>query len=288
MNYNLMPVKYFIDVVQTGGFISAAKRNYVSETAVSSAIRKLEDELGHKLLNRKAGQNSLTPVGELFYARAVGVINAYNEIWYHPDIHPEKLVRIHFLQGLAADAVEFVEQLPKSTHYSFDEELLDTSINRLIKGYYDILIGFQLAFANNDKVKIFPLKTINFDLIFNKEEVTQNKNNLKRLAQNSKLYLQNWQSTGISDIQTAMINAYAKDGWNYSETVNINSFAAACLNVNFKGGFAMVPENFHMPENCENIYRYTPAHLKQAFQVVIATESHAPQALLKLIVKSIT
>lgn len=26
MNYNLMPVKYFIDVVQTRGFISAAKR----------------------------------------------------------------------------------------------------------------------------------------------------------------------------------------------------------------------------------------------------------------------
>lgn len=26
MNYNLMPLKYFIDIVQTGGFISAAKK----------------------------------------------------------------------------------------------------------------------------------------------------------------------------------------------------------------------------------------------------------------------
>lgn len=283
MNYNLMPVKYFIDVVQTGGFISAAKRNYVSETAVSSAIRKLEDELGHKLLNRKAGQNSLTPVGELFYGRAVGVINAYNEIWHHPDAHPEKLVRIHFLQGLASDAAEFASQLPENTHYSFDEELLDTSIDRLIKGYYDILIGFQLAFVNNDKVKVFPLKTIDFDLIFNKTEVKNYQNDLKQLAQVSKLYLQNWQSTGISDIQTAMIKAYTKDGWDYQETVNINSFSAACLNVNFKGGFAMVPENFNIPENCENIYRYTPAHLKRAFDVVIATESHTSPSLLKLI-----
>lgn len=288
MNYNLMPVKYFIDVVQTGGFISAAKRNYVSETAVSAAIRKLEDELGHKLLNRKAGKNSLTPVGEVFYARAVGVINAYNEIWYHPDIHPEKLVRIHFLQGLASDAAEFAQGLPENTHYSFDEELLDTSIDRLINGYYDILIGFQLAFTNNDKVKVFPFKTINFDLIFNQIEVTKYQNDLKKIVHNSKLYLQNWQSTGISDIQTAMITAYAKDGWTYQETVNINSFAAACVNVNFKGGFAMVPENFNVPENCENIYRYTPAHLKKKFKVVIATESHVPQDLLKLIVKSIT
>lgn len=42
MNYNIMPLKYFVDVAQTHGFISAAKRNYVSETAVSSAISKLE------------------------------------------------------------------------------------------------------------------------------------------------------------------------------------------------------------------------------------------------------
>lgn len=45
MNYNLMPVKYFIDVVQTRGFISAAKRNYVSETAVSLAVNKLEKQV---------------------------------------------------------------------------------------------------------------------------------------------------------------------------------------------------------------------------------------------------
>ncbi|MBP2057174.1 DNA-binding transcriptional LysR family regulator [Lactobacillus colini] len=48
MKYNLMPLKYFIDVVETHGFISAAKRNYVSETAVSSAISKLEKSYIHR------------------------------------------------------------------------------------------------------------------------------------------------------------------------------------------------------------------------------------------------
>ena len=98
MKYNLMPLKYFVDIVQTKGFMSAARRNYVSETAVSSAIKKLENELGQKLLNRNGVVLSVTPVGELFYKRAVNILKSYNEIWYHPDPHPNQLLKIHFLQ----------------------------------------------------------------------------------------------------------------------------------------------------------------------------------------------
>lgn len=287
MNYNLMPMKYFVDVVQTGGFISAAKRNYVSETAVSSAVKKLEDQLGHRLLNRSGGHNTLTPVGEQVYKRAVTIINGYNEIWYHPDSHPEKLVRIHFLQGLGGNAASFAKRLPQETHYSFDEELLDQSISRLVKGYYDILIGFQLAFRNNNKLKVYPLQTINFDLLFNKQEIKTYDNDLKRLARKSKLYLQNWQSTGISDIQTAMIDSYSQDHWDYQETVGINSFTAACLNVNFKGGFTMVPETFKIPEDCENVYRFTPEHFKKAFEVVVAVNAGISAPLLSSVKRAI-
>ncbi|MFC6180570.1 LysR family transcriptional regulator [Lactiplantibacillus daowaiensis] len=288
MNYNLMPVKYFVDVVQTHGFGSAAKRNYVSETAVSSAISKLEAALGHKLLNRAAGQFSLTPVGEQFYQRAVEILNAYNEIWRHPDTHPEQLVRIHFLQGLAADAAEFANQLPARTHINFDEEAFNHSISRLIKGDYDLLIGFELAFLNNAKLKTVPLKTINFDLLFNATAVATQSADLQTLARQSTFYLQYWQSTGISDIQAAMLKAYRQADWDFQQVAGVNSFAAACLNVNFRGGLTMVPENFEIPANCENIYRYAPAHLRQAFKVVIAMNRTANPELVKLVMRAIS
>lgn len=288
MNYNLMPVKYFVDVVQTRGFISAAKKNYVSETAVSAAISKLERELGHRLLNRTAGQFALTPVGEEFYRRAVDILNAYNEIWRHPDEHPDQLLRIHFLQGLGDDAAQFANALPAQTRTVFDEELFDHSIRRLITGNYDILVGFRLAFINNPKVKIFPLHPVSFDLLFNQDAVTSHQGDLQQLAADSAFYLQYWQSTGISDIQRAMLDAYQREGWDYRQIVGVNSFAAACLNVNFKGGVTMVPATFQIPDDCDSIHRYSPQHLDQAFEVVVAVSSAAYKDLQKMITRAIS
>lgn len=265
-----MPVKYFIDVVQTHGFISAAKRNYVSETAVSSAIKKLEAELGQKLLNRSNGELSLTPVGAEFYRRSVEIINLYNEIWNHPDPHPEKLLRIHFFQGLENEAAELANKLPSDCQISFDEENFDTGIIRLLNSNYDLLIGFQLAFQDNNKVLSLPLAKVGFDLLFNQEEVTQFHTNLLELAKNSMFYMQNWKSTGIEDIQSAMLKSYQQENWTYGQIAKVNSFAAACLNVNFKGGVTMVPESFEVPSFCQNIYRISPEHMQDAFEVDVA------------------
>lgn len=288
MNYSLMPVKYFVDVVQTHGFSSAAKRNYVSETAVSSAVKKLEDELGHKLLNRANGQFSVTPVGEQFYKRSVEVLNAYNEIWQHPDKHPEKLLRIHCLQGLEDDTAILVRNLSNKYDLSLDEEPFETSISRLLKGYYDVLVCFELAVINNRKIKALPFRTISFDLLFNVEETERNGDDLKAVARKSKLYLQNWKSTGISDIQESMLTAYGQHDWHYKEIVGVNSFAAACLNVNFKGGLTMVPENFVIPASCENIYRYSPTHLKNAFTVMEAVNANGSKDIIHKVEQAIS
>lgn len=283
MNYNLMPVKYFIDVVQTRGFISAAKRNYVSETAVSSAIKKLENELGQKLLNRSAGKFSLTPTGKEFYRRAVEVVNLYTEIWRHPDPHVDQLIRIHFLQGLENEAAMFASKLPKECWTSFDEENFDSGISRLINENYDLLIGFQLAFTNNNKIEYLPLKKVSFDLLFNQMEVDKYQNNIKELAQSSVFYTQNWKSTGITDVQTSIINTYCKEGWKYSQIAEVNSFAAACLNVNFKGGITMVPKSFVVPPFCKNTYRVSPKHLANAFTTVVAFNLSASSELKKMV-----
>lgn len=283
MSYNLMPVKYFIDVVQTHGFISAAKRNYVSETAVSSAIKKLEAELGQKLLNRSNGELSLTPVGAEFYRRSVEIINLYNEIWNHPDPHPEKLLRIHFFQGLENEAAELANKLPSDCQISFDEENFDTGIIRLLNSNYDLLIGFQLAFQSNNKVLSLPLAKVGFDLLFNQEEVTQFHTNLLELAKNSMFYMQNWKSTGIEDIQSAMLKSYQQGNWTYRQITKVNSFAAACLNVNFKGGVTMVPESFKVPSFCQNIYRISPEHMQDAFEVDVALNPAASGEFISMV-----
>lgn len=268
MNYNLISFKYFIDVVQTHGFGSAAKRNFVSETAVSSAIAKLEKSLGQKLLLRSNGQFELTPIGEEFYHRAVEIIDSYDEIWHHLDFQPTNLVKIHFLQGLENEASKVAQSyVAKGMQVSLDEEAYSQAISRLLKGYYHLLIGFELAFENNNKLETKVLRNIDFDLLYNVDEA-QHFNELKEMTSNAVIYLQYWKSVGLQDVQEKMLTAYCQNGWKYQEVEGVNSFEAACLNVQYRGGIALVPETFNIPYGCDKVHRITPEHLKNKFRIV--------------------
>lgn len=70
---NLRAVEWFVTVVDAGGFTRAARRLGVAQPAVSATIKKLEVELGVRLLVRSARGIALTAEGERFleHARAI-------------------------------------------------------------------------------------------------------------------------------------------------------------------------------------------------------------------------
>lgn len=286
MNYNLKPMKYFVDVVQTHGFSSAAKRNYVSETAVSTAVKHLEDDLGVQLINRTPTSLSLTSAGEFFYKRAIKVLDAYGEIWRHPEQEPDAMLRVHFFQGLADEAAAFAQQL-QTKQLSFDEEPFTDAFTRLLAHDYDILIGFELAFIGNAKLQTFPLRKVGFDVLCNTQALVEQPD-APTLSQQSKLYLQHWKSTGIADIQAAMLKKYEQQGWGYASIAQVNSFQAAALAVNFKGGVALVPDDFRIPAHCNNLTRLSPKHLEQAFDVVAAISRDRQDLFEAKILKAIS
>src|SRR5258706_1598889 len=55
----------FIEVARLGSFSRAAEKVLRSQPAVSAQIRQLEQEYGHKLLDRSAKSVKLTPAGEV-------------------------------------------------------------------------------------------------------------------------------------------------------------------------------------------------------------------------------
>ncbi|WP_316525959.1 LysR family transcriptional regulator [Kitasatospora brasiliensis] len=68
----LRQLQYFVTVAQQGSFTRAAQLLHLTQPGVSSQIRQLERELGHRLLDRSGRAVRLTPVGEavLPHARA--------------------------------------------------------------------------------------------------------------------------------------------------------------------------------------------------------------------------
>lgn len=62
---NYRHLQYFWSVVREGGVTAAARAMHVSQSAVSSQIRKLEEALGHELFDRSGRSLVLTPEGRI-------------------------------------------------------------------------------------------------------------------------------------------------------------------------------------------------------------------------------
>ncbi len=71
----LNELRYIVAVARERNFRRAAERSFVSQPALSLAIKKLEDELGVSLFERKKNDLTLTPVGERIVEQAAIVLD---------------------------------------------------------------------------------------------------------------------------------------------------------------------------------------------------------------------
>lgn len=67
---NLRQLRYFCEIVESGGGNRAAKRLFVAPTAISTQLGLLEQHLGGALFDRSTRPMKLTSLGEFFYPRA--------------------------------------------------------------------------------------------------------------------------------------------------------------------------------------------------------------------------
>ena len=72
----LRHLKYFVAVAEWKGFSHAARRLYVSQSAISEQISDLENEIGVQLLQRSRRQVTLTDAGKVFLEEAKKVLSA--------------------------------------------------------------------------------------------------------------------------------------------------------------------------------------------------------------------
>lgn len=69
-----LEMQTFNAVVETGSFVAAAELLQLSKAAVSRHVVELEKRLGIRLLHRTTRRLSLTPEGQVFYARGKEVL----------------------------------------------------------------------------------------------------------------------------------------------------------------------------------------------------------------------
>ena len=64
---DIRTLEYFMDIAETRSFSVAAERKNISQSSLSKAIIRLENELNVRLFDRKAHPICLTPAGEQLY-----------------------------------------------------------------------------------------------------------------------------------------------------------------------------------------------------------------------------
>lgn len=69
----------FLAVAETGSFVAAAERVFVTQSTVSMRIKALEDRLGRRLFERGKQGASLTPAGLQFQPHAAAIMR----VWEH-------------------------------------------------------------------------------------------------------------------------------------------------------------------------------------------------------------
>ncbi|MEX3021722.1 LysR family transcriptional regulator [Kluyvera sp. STS39-E] len=77
--YDLISLRSFVAVVESGSFYNAAVQLDASSAAISRRVSALEAALSVKLINRTTRQLDLTPSGQQFYQDVLGILSALEQ-----------------------------------------------------------------------------------------------------------------------------------------------------------------------------------------------------------------
>ena len=286
MKYSLLAYKYFIDVVETQGFTPAAKRNFVSQTAISNAIKNLEDELGVQLIDRSTSHFKVTVAGNNLYNCAVPVLKNYYE--FNEKIsqlnNSFQILRIHYLHGFDYWTVKLADSLTKnspSLKVQLDTENFSTSIPKLDAGDYDVLIGFSTAVSKIKNIHVRKVGTASFGILLNQNSFDSNGKLKKNILKKHPLFLQRWGATDNNDVQTKIKNTLEKMHISYEEIDYLDSFDSALSNVVLNHGMAIYPEELSLPKIYDSRVTFLPELPKLKYDVVAIYKNPAISNILE-------
>lgn len=119
---NINFLRYFYSAGKNQSVSKAAEENFVSQSAISQGINKLEIEIGKQLVTNCRNRFQLTPEGGLLLEKCEGVFSLFNEI---NDLFNEK-------EGV------YKGKLTIATSYSFGISLLPMYYEKLLKQHPEV------------------------------------------------------------------------------------------------------------------------------------------------------
>jgi LysR family carnitine catabolism transcriptional activator len=165
-------ISAFVAVAQSQSFAEASKRMHLSQPALSSAVKKLEEQLGGRLFSRSTRRVKLTPEGAAFLPVARRLIadleNAIFDVKQLFNLE-QGLLSIaampSFAEGKLPPLLSSFGYAQPSIGIRLIDEVMESVIQSVIEQRVEI--GFSFAPEDNDLVDFTPLFTDEFVMIMN-------------------------------------------------------------------------------------------------------------------------
>ena len=150
-------VMYFITVIEEGSFSAAARKLYLSQSALSKQISVLENELNIQLLDRSGYRPVLTKAGTIYYEKVKELKKQYDELLDYINRTCRQNIKIAFSGSFenrhVLQAIHSIEKDSLDIHLSFLKCNFDASLRKLLDGEVDLSFGIESTFKNVDEVE---------------------------------------------------------------------------------------------------------------------------------------
>lgn len=160
-NIDLNIYKTFYFVAKYRSFTKASEQLYISQPAVTQAIKKLEEQLNIELFKRTSNGILLTKAGEIVYYYAEQLCDlAYANVNLIETIHNEQICNINIGVPTHIGTFYFVEFLKKfrekhpSVKINIINKKSDEMLKMLIKRELDLVIDTDMNNINNKSIRI--------------------------------------------------------------------------------------------------------------------------------------
>src|SRR5699024_2319896 len=104
---------HFVTVIEKESFTTAAYALHISQPSLSTSIRRLEDEIGFKLIDRSQRRITLTKEGGLLYDESTKLVKHYNMV-RETALKLKERGPAHLSVGLIESAKYWAAQVVKS------------------------------------------------------------------------------------------------------------------------------------------------------------------------------
>jgi DNA-binding transcriptional LysR family regulator len=143
---NTDSLRYFYFIAEGSTYLEVAEENNISQSSLSKAIQRLEEELGVKLFDRRFRSAKLTPAGQCLHSHLTKLAPRYYKMLMDIQSYSETLhisccaVPSFTVLGLTNLLMVFTKENHNILIEQHKEKDSRTAIEQLIKGKFDFVV----------------------------------------------------------------------------------------------------------------------------------------------------